>query len=158
LGSDPRHAEALQSLLGYLNFSTGRPDPRFQKTLAEIYDRLALAGVNEPWTALAQQLRDRLGQLQAAGSAAFRDAHQAESILAMAFDQVLPAYRTHHADLLFHLSDAELWQPFLVARVLESVLTQFKKHEEKRALVAVVLKQLNDYVGHRPGAILETRP
>ena len=40
-------------------------------------------------------------------------------LLALAFKQVLTAYRRHHADLLFHLSDRELFQPFFLARVIE---------------------------------------
>ena len=39
---DPRHAELEQvvsasALLGYLNFSNGRPDPRWQKQLDDAY-------------------------------------------------------------------------------------------------------------------------
>jgi hypothetical protein len=151
-------AEALQLVLGYLNFSEGRPDQRLQRTFAEVFARAAVAGLDDPWAAVLQQLRQRLAELHAAEAPAFRDTRQAETVLTLTFEQVLPAYRAHHADLLFHLSNRELLQPFFVVRVLEMVLAQGPLREDASALVRDVLKQLNDYVGHRPVAVLETRP
>ena len=48
---------------------------------------------------------------------------QAEAALALA-GRVLPAYREHHADLLAHLDDRDLFTPFFLARVFEAVLAQ----------------------------------
>src|SRR5213078_2689651 len=112
----------------------------------------------DPWGELVGRLRARLGELRDAGASAFRDTRQAETILKLVFDEVLPAYRTHHADLLFHLSNRDLLQPFFVARVIEAVLTRGPLAEEPVGLVPAVLKQLNDFVGHRPIAVLESRP
>jgi hypothetical protein len=151
-------AVPLQPLLGYLNFSEGRPDPRFQKALSDAYAFLAARNVAQPWAALHQALRAKLADLQAGGAAAFREARQAEAVLALAFDGVLPAYRAHHADLLFHLSDADLWQPFLLARVFEAVLAEGPLRRDGKDVVAGALARLNDYVGHRPIAVLESRP
>src|SRR5207302_11385330 len=72
--------------------------------------------------------------------------------------EVLPAYRRHHADLLGHLRDAELWQAFFPARVLEAVLRQRGPWAERERIVAGTLQTLNDFVGHRPIATLESRP
>src|SRR5262245_48634466 len=110
---DERYAELDQAvsasaLLGYLNFSDGRPDPRWQKQLNEAYAFLAGHGEAAPWHALLDWLSVSLSKLRAAGSAAFREVSQAETVLA-AVTQVLPAYRQHHADLLAHLDDAEVF-------------------------------------------------
>jgi hypothetical protein len=56
------------------------------------------------------------------------------------------------------LSDRELFQPFFLVRVFEAVLLQGPPWNEERRIVTDALRQLNDYVGHRPVAILETRP
>jgi hypothetical protein len=149
---------SLQGLLGYLNFSEGRPDPRFQKQLNDAYGFLGDRGEAEPWRALQDALRAKLTGLKAGGTGAFRDPVQAEAVVALAFEHVLPAYRRHHADLLFHLSDRDLFQPFFLARVCEAVLAHGGPWTEEARIVAGALKQLHDFVGHRPVAILETRP
>ncbi len=149
---------SLQSLLGYVNFSHGKPDARFQKQWSDAYEFFALREVEKPWQILDLLLRIKLEELHAGAAAAFRDVTQAQAVLALVFNKVLPAYRKHHADLLFHLSEAGLFQPFFLARVFEAVLAQGSPWEEEERIVRGVLKQLNDFVGHRPIAILETRP
>jgi hypothetical protein len=160
---DAQHASgsgplSLQGALGYLNFSTGKPDARFQKQLNDAWAVLAAEGAAEPWTALHQRLRAELAALKAAGAAAFREATQVEAVLPLLFTHVLPAYRAHHADLLGHLSERDLFQPFFVARVAEAVLAQGSPWDETERIVRGALVQLNDFVGYRPIAILETRP
>jgi hypothetical protein len=154
---EPDGGAALPQLLGYLNFSEGRPDPRFQQAVNDAFAALAAGGAATPWTALRDALRAKLAELQSSGAAAFRDARQAEAVLIATFSVVLPAYRAHHGDLLFHQSDADLFQPFFLARVIETILAQGPLRDEPD-VVATVLTRLNDYVGHRPIAVLETRP
>jgi hypothetical protein len=181
---------SIPAILGYLNFSEGKPDSRFQKQLNDAYAALAQsddaahseregeapaepslhsgggsAGASpsrsesglESWQALRAILTRKLEQLKKEGGG-FQDAHQAEGALTLIFDHVMPAYRQHHQDLLAHLSDTELFQPFLVARIAEAVLAQGSPWQETERIVAGALNQLNDYVGYRPIAILETRP
>src|SRR3954447_13101764 len=93
---DQRDADLEQvvpasKLLGYLNFSDGRPDPRWQKQLNDAYAFLGARGEAAPWLALLDWLGDSLRRLQAEGGAAFRDAGQAQAVLALA-REVLPAY------------------------------------------------------------------
>src|SRR5262249_9311670 len=114
--------EDLQGLLGYLNFSTGRPDPRVQAQLFGAWEKVAEAPA--PWLALRQRLDDGLTAFNAAGKAAFRDVAQARAVLECAFGQLPSAYRRHHADLLFHQSDADLFQPGFFVRAFEAVLGQ----------------------------------
>ncbi len=149
-------AAPLSGLLGWLNFSDGRPDARWQKQLNDAYAFLADAGEPAPWQALLDALTAGLHQLHA-DAAAFRDVRQAESALALAA-RVLPAYRAHHADLLAHLDDRDLFTPFFLVRAFEAVLAQGAPAEDEHRAVADVLHRLNDFVGHRPIAVLETRP
>jgi hypothetical protein len=147
---------AAAALLGYLNFSDGRADPRWEKQLNDTYAFFGDQGAERPWDDLLDWLRANLRQLQESGGAAFRDSRQAQIVLERAA-MVLPAYRAHHADLLAHLDDRDLFTPFFLARVFEAVLTQGVTTADGEWLPAL-LTRFNDFVGHRPIAILETRP
>jgi hypothetical protein len=145
-------------LLGYLNYSDGRPDPRFQKGLADALGFLIDSGDPAPWETATRWLEQTLAELHASGNAAFRDITQASSVIPLALIRVPAAYRIHHADLLAHLTDFDLFTPFFLARCFEAVLRQSGPWDETDRIVAGSLSTLNDYVGYRPIAILETRP
>src|SRR5262245_17337775 len=149
---------SLQTMLGYLNLAGGKPDPRFQKQVSDAYEYLARHGVELPWDVLHQVLREKLLSLNRGGAGGFGNIEQAEAVLALVFNNTLPAYRRHHADLLFHLSDRDLIQPFFLARVFEAVLSQGGPWNETERVVNKAVGQLNDFVGHRPVAVLENRP
>src|SRR5262249_38695189 len=51
-----------------------------------------------------------------------------------------------------------LFQPFFLARVAEAVLAQGGPWDQTERIVRGALVRLNDFVGYRPIAILETRP
>src|SRR5262249_32976400 len=148
---------SLQAILGYLNFSEGKADARFQKQLNDAYAAVAAAGSPTPWSGLGVTLGEALQRLEQAGAAAFRNSTQARHILDLLFRHLLPAYRAHHADLLGHVSEAELWQPFFLARACEAVLAQRGPWAERERVIGGSLRQLNDFVGHRPVAVLENR-
>src|SRR5262249_21352166 len=112
----------IQGLLGYLNFAEGRPDPRFQKQLNDAFAHVAAAP--RPVDALYDVLRAELDRLRQGGSAAFQDVSQAEAVLHLALRELPAAYRAHHADLLSHQNDADLFGPFFLARACEAVLAQ----------------------------------
>jgi hypothetical protein len=156
VGAKADEAVSWSALLGYVNFSTGKPDPRFQAQLNEAYR--ACAGSEQPTETLHRQLIERLAELKASGASAFQDVAQSEWAIALVFDDALPAYRQHHAELLFHLSDRELAQPLFLARLFEAVLGQGGPWDERDRIVRATLQRLNDYVGHRPIAVLESRP
>jgi hypothetical protein len=149
-------AVPVSGLLGYLNFSDGKPDLRWQRQLDDAYTFFVDRGESLPWQALLDSLPILLRRLHESGVSAFRDVRQAESALVLA-TRVLAAYRRHHTDLLAHLSDAELFNSFFLARVFEAVLRQGTADTSDAAASAVVAR-LNDFVGHRPVALLETRP
>jgi len=144
-------ALALREILGYLNFSNGTPDVRFQSHLNTLAQRLT----SEPGGArLRRDLDEALGRL-AAESSAFSNSEQARAAIALIFERLLPGYRAHHADLLFHLTEGDLLQPFFVARAAEAVLSQGPPWSDAERIVDGALAQLNDFIGHRPVAVLE---
>jgi hypothetical protein len=155
LGADAQ--AMLQEMLGYLNFSSGATDARFLRNINELA-RLIDAGPGdraEPWQILASLLRARLEALRGT-SDAFRHVEQVEAVLGLVFDKVLPAYRQHHRDLLFHQTTASLFQPFFLGRVFEAVLLQGGPWEEADRIVEGSLATLNDFIGYRPVAVLRT--
>src|SRR4051794_32308738 len=141
-------------LLGYLNYSDGRPDPKYQKGLADAYSFLIAAGEAAPWVAIHRWLGEALGELESSGSPAFRDATQVRGVLDAALGKLPAAYRAHHADLLVHQPDSELFGPFFLARASEAVLRQGPPWDETDRLVSGAVASLNDYVGYRPIAVL----
>jgi hypothetical protein len=140
-------AAIATELLGYLNLSGGRPDPRFEQNVNEI-----LRGV--PWRQLPEALREFLAELKGT-SPVFGDCSQAEHVINLTFEHVLPAYREHHRDLLFHLSDEDFQQPFFLAKVFEAVLEQGTPWDDVDRIVKGALRRLNDFIGYRPIAVLE---
>jgi hypothetical protein len=154
-GSSP-----VEQVLGYLNFSSGAADPQFLGNLNQLFGEVAesLEPSGEPaYQRLGRLLRTRLADLAAAGSGAFRDCHQAVAVIDLVFDAALPAYRQFHADLLFHHSDATLFRPFFIGRVCEAVLRQGPPWNERDRVVEGALEALNDFLGHRPVAALESQ-
>ena len=148
-------AVPLPALLGYLNFSEGKPDPRFQKQLHDAFVFVATRGSTQPWIDLPAELLAQLQILRGKGSAAFADVTQVEAVLRITFTDLPAAYKAHHRDLLAHQVDATLWQPFFLVRACEAVLAQRGPWDETPRIVAGALKLLNDYAGHRPIAALE---
>lgn len=144
-------------VLGYLNFSSGATDPRFLKNLCELFGRIEAAQPREEpaWLVLGQTLRDELKRVKGTTDA-FRHVDQADAVLGLVFDAALPAYREFHRDLLFHQTDEALFQPLFVGRVCEAVLQQGGPWNEADRIVPAVVQQLNDYIGHRPVAVLRT--
>src|SRR5215475_8457244 len=137
-------------LLGYLNFSDGRPDPRFQKGLADAYAHLVASSDATPWHTLPQWLAHELEQLATGGSSVFRDPTQVRAVLDAGLVQLPAAYRAHHSDLLAHQPDATLFNPFFLSRCCEAVLKQGAPWSDSTRLVGGALNFLNDYVGYRP--------
>ena len=140
------------AVLGYLNFSDGRPDPRFRKAVADLVGYLEAAGVPAPPATAAAWLTHRAAELSQSGAAAFTDVSQAVAAVAAGFGAVPAAYRQHHRDLLAHQPDSLLFNAFFLCRCCEAYLAR------PTASAAAAAAALNDYVGYRPIAVLETRP
>ncbi len=142
---------SFPKVLGYLNFSNGKPDVPFLGLLNHIATQV---GFQQDWTALRQRLTDELAKLRST-SPTFSDASQAEAVIGLVFDHVLPGYRKHHCDLLFHLTDRDFLNPLFLGRVFEATLAQGAPWDEPERVVTGALDQLNDFLGYRPVAVLE---
>ncbi len=141
----------LREILGYLNFSNGKPDPSFQRNLNQLYSSL---GGEPASSAVRDLLVDQLCTLRQSG-AAFQDSQQAEAIIKLTFDEILPAYWRHHADLLFSIRPQDVPQAFFTARVFEAALEQGGPWDDIERVVSGTITRLNDFVGYRPVAVLE---
>lgn len=164
----------LDQVLGYLNFSSGNHDDRFFSNLNDLFlfffnsansteiptatlkvgslqsDPLSLAG--EVQVALSERLANNKDS-----NPVFRDATQANQIIQLAFEKILPEYRKHHRDLLFHQTDELLFNSFFVGRVFESILTRDIPLEDSDEIVKSSISSLNNFLGHRPVATLESQ-
>ncbi len=151
---DSTQLAALRELLGYLNFSDGTPGVAFQNALNNLF-----AGTEPPSN--PQELRTvlltGLEGLRQADEPGFGDTTQAGKVIEAAIDEVLPAYRSHHSDLLFHLKDADFYSPFFTGRIFEATLQSSNQHgwDDSSQLIGSALKGLNQFVGYRPVAVLE---
>lgn len=158
----------LQEVLGYLNFSSGNSDSRFLQGVNHLFGLVGSlspqaaegqprqSGVEPTWRSLAHVLARELDELRQT-SDTFRRADQAQALLRLAFDELLPAYHRFHADLLFHQTEETLFQPLFLGRACEAILAEGAPWEESQRIVRQALLRLNDFVGHRPVAVLRTK-
>ncbi len=149
--------QAAHDVLGYLNLSSGSPDARFLRNLNILYAAVETPSSTQPaWSALYQLLRDEAAQVHGT-SAAFRDTDQAEAVLRLVFEHILPAYREFHQDLLFHQTPETLFRPYFLGRVAEAVLQVGGPWNETERIVTSAIDRLNDFIGHRPVAVLHNK-
>ncbi|MFI4874491.1 MAG: hypothetical protein ACIALR_04110 [Blastopirellula sp. JB062] len=151
-------ATQIEKALGYLNFSSGAYDPKFASAINELY---AAVAPGEPrsrptWARLGDALQEELGRLSGS-SAAFADSAQAAAVLTNLFEHVLPGYLEFHRDLLFHQVDEAILLPYFLVRAAEATLRQGGPWDESERIRAGAIAQLNDYIGHRPIAALQSR-
>ncbi len=130
----PEAHECVERILGYLNYSSGAPDPKFIGAVNWLFAQIdeqytprkkkgrSRARGRATWQVLGDALRDGLDRI-GDRSDAFRETHQAQSVLRLTFEEALPAYRRHHGDLLFHQDEVSLFRPLFIARVFEAVLS-----------------------------------
>ncbi len=144
----------LADIVGYLNFSSGVPDARFLGGLNRLFEALDEARSDTAlWKRAEAAILAAIDELQG-GSEAFENLDQARNVARLVFLQALPAYRRHHRDLLMHASDEALFQPFFIGRVCEALLAEGGPWNETERILDGTLKRLNDFVGHRPVAVL----
>ncbi|QDT41187.1 hypothetical protein Pan241w_12470 [Gimesia alba] len=140
-----------REILGYLNFSNGKPDPKFRLNWNQLFSEWE----HPPTTqTLELLLISHLKELEGT-TGAFQEIKQAESVIQIAFEECLPQYRQHHRDLLFHVTEQELIQPYFLAVLFEALLEQGGPWEPTQQVVSGTINRLNDFVGFRPVAVLE---
>jgi len=158
--------QCAEAVLAHLNLSSGAPDVRLLANLDRLFAHLAgredadlVPDTRSPGdttcSKLHRLLRDELGRLRDTSST-FTRTEQVEAVLPLCFEHLLPAYRRWHADLLAHQSERRLFRPMFIGRAMEAILRQEPPWEETNRIVRGALGQLNDYLGYRPVAVLET--
>ena len=140
--------QLVRDILGYLNFSSGKPDPKFQRNLSKLMRSAAV--VSDLRLTLTNALDDVDGS-----EPTFAETSQARRIIELTLEGTYPAYLQHHADILFHLDPSTLDQPFLLAKMFEATLAQGGPWDEQDRIVTGAIDQLNDFLGYRPLAVLE---
>jgi hypothetical protein len=159
---------ALGQVLGYLNYSSGATDPLILRS----FNTLLLAiwqepeKITRPSRLLRDWLLEELDKLHAnqepaaatheSSCGAFANVDQARAVIGLVFDRLWPAYQEYHSDLLFHQREADLLQPFFVAQMCSAVLKQGPTWDNTTRIVDGAIHDLNDYLGYRPVAVLET--
>ena len=146
--------DALEQLLGYLNFSSGTPDPQFLKNLNVLWRNLAEQFPDDTWTHLYDLLTDAITYFTEEKEA-FAQIEQARVVLEITFDQLLRSYFLFHQDLLFHSSEIQLFNAFFIGRAFEVVLQNGPDFQSLDT--ETLMNQFNDFIGFRPVATLETQ-
>ena len=149
--------QQVRRILGYLNFSSGAEDTAMLRDLNDLFG-LALNHESDllPHEQIFEILFHEL-EIAHTQDKALEHPEQARRVLQLTFQHILPAYRSHHRDLLFHRSSESLFNAFFIGRIFETVLQQESLQGELNEIVSSVVGKLNDYIGHRPVAVLETR-
>jgi hypothetical protein len=157
-GPEVGQETALAEVLGYLNFSSGTPDVRFRRHLNELYRGIECypADAHRPWGMLRSLLADKLRDLSRTNET-FQNPEQAKAVVELAFERVLLEYREFHRDLLHHQADEELFRPYFLARVCETVLQVGGPWDETERIVTETIRRLNDFIGYRPVATLHSK-
>ena len=144
-------------VLGYLNFSSGSEDTAMLRDLNDLFEQVRnTQSTGMPHEQVFELLVHELNQAEKENKA-LADAKQARQVLQLTFQKVLPAYQRHHRDLLFHRGAESLFNAFFVGRVFEVILRLNDLTSQTDALVEQTVGKLNDFIGHRPVAILETQ-
>ena len=151
---DRSRFEALEQVLGYLNFSSGAFDPKLLTNLNVLWAQQFAEAPT--WRQVGGQLKERLAVLRGKPGA-FKDAGQASAVLSLVFDHAIPGYREFHSELLFHQTDECLFNGLAVGRICEVVLRSGGPWDEVERIASAAIADLNDFVGFRPVAVLESR-
>ena len=177
LSADDRNA--VKQVLGYLNFSSGTTDPAFFEGLNRIFahvrsggddhaessgsksgsaskSSVAASGVRPAnWKLATDFLTAQLDEL-AADSSTFANSEQARRVLT-ALPNVVKAYKSFHVDLLQHQSQNFLFNAFMFGRICEAILATASRDDGGDLDVPETVTKLNDYIGHRPVATLQSQ-
>lgn len=149
----------LAQVLGYLNFSAGKPDAKTLGALNRIYARALPGSLYEgkpAWLQIKEWLHDALRRL-ASSNPAFRTSDQAAAVIELVWSYLLPSYMDFHRDLLFHQEPEAIFNGFMLGRGIEAVLQQGGPWTEVDRITEGAIRKLNDFVGYRPVAVLEGR-
>lgn len=154
---DTAQRALLEEVVGYLNFSSGTSDPQFLRNINTLFRAIepSCDDTSQPVCVFCGWLESRMNELPSE-KPAFGDVGQARAVIGLLRDHLLKAYRDFHRDLLWHQSDRELWRPLYIGRAFEALLAQGGPWNETDRIIAGAIETLNDYLGYRPVAVLES--
>lgn len=119
--------EALEIVLGYLNFSSGDPAAKFLvglNTICAGLDARKEEGDSTPaWRRLAAALWDYLKWVQPTSDVFSQDLQVRQALL-FAFLYFFPQYRVWHKNLLFHQKDDVLFNAFSIGQAFYAILKE----------------------------------
>jgi hypothetical protein len=141
----------MQAVLAHLNFSSGKPEASFLANLNQLWRQLP---EHQPQEHLAEALLEELARLEGT-SPVFSPADQARGVIELTLRGAIAVYREFHRDLLFDVPETTYANPFFVGRLFEGVLVQGGPWDERERIYEGMLRQVNDFVGYRPVAVLE---
>ncbi len=161
--ADDKALEAdLAQVLGYLNFSAGKPDAKTLGALNRIYARALPESPPEspyagmpPWVQIQHWLQESLEKLRESNPA-FKASEQAAAVIELVWVYLLPSYMDFHRDLLFHQEPEAIFNGFMLGRAIEAVLQQGAPWSEVDRITEGAIRRLNDFVGYRPVAFSRT--
>ena len=154
---DPSLREKIHRVLGYLNFSSGADDPAMLRELNELFYWAANPDTAElPYEVVLKLLSDELARASTSEKT-FADATQAQNVLQVVSQKVLSTYLLHHRDLLFHRTPESLFNSFFIGRVFQATLQLYSHHEDPNDWARRTVGKLNDFIGHRLVAVLESQ-
>lgn len=149
--------DSLQRLAGYLNFSSGPADGATLEAWNDVYAEAIgddpLAGV-PAWLIVESWVVETLKRLSSENPA-FADRSQADRVVRLLWSELLPSYLDFHSDLLFHQEPENLFNGFFLGRAAECLLARSGEADDND-IVDATIADLNDFVGYRPVATLET--
>ncbi len=163
--------QTLDQILGYLNFSSGTDDTHFLANFNSVFEQTLLDDLPVAGQSLNAEsksntasvagkvfrcLSQRLEKLRESNET-FRNSDQARIVLELTFVKFPPAYRRHHLHLLFHQPDDVLFNSFFMGRVAQAILQTGPPWGESDRIIPQVIAKLNDYIGHRQVATLESQ-
>lgn len=144
--------KAFEIVLGYLNFSSGDPAPKFLAALNVLCARLDEVKAPEDstpvWRRLAAVLWDYLKWVQPTSDVFARDLQVRQALL-FGFQYFFPSYRVWHKDLLFHQKDDTLFNAFSIGQAFYAILKEnaFEavKPEEAQIDSSAIFLEISDF-------------
>ncbi|MEM9410109.1 MAG: hypothetical protein AAGA30_03280, partial [Planctomycetota bacterium] len=157
----------LEQVLGYLDFSSGARDSSFVSNLDRLFADETFRDLEGEQQALDKPPGHSLGkagwilgylalQAQRMGEAS-ETAGRAKQVIEICLHDVLPHYLAHHKRLLFHQDQEFLFNSFFVAEVLRHIVQEFETGTDFKQIPSAVVSKINNFIGHRPVATLESQ-
>ena len=144
---------AFEQVLGYINFSSGSHDATFYSNLRTVNEAVKQDG-DLLYVSMQSAMLSALDELNGS-SGVLSSSNQARTAVELVFAHVIPSFLTFHQQVLNAHDVNETINTFFIGRVFDVVL-KLQDEWENPVVVDQAIHYLNDFVGYRPIATLET--